>query len=140
MSTRSTIAIENEDGTIKKVYCHFDGYLSHNGRILAEQYNCYDKWKSLCLGNDLRGFDMSNGEAVPNFYSEPPFWWTPYANYAEYVASIDHLFHEYNYLMRKDGTMEVIEGNHKNPSKAKAKSLKRAVAGLKKSVDNNANA
>lgn len=26
MSTRSNIAIENDDGTVEVVYCHFDGY------------------------------------------------------------------------------------------------------------------
>lgn len=39
MATRSTIAIELADGTIKKVYCHWDGYLSYNGKILLEHYN-----------------------------------------------------------------------------------------------------
>ena len=39
MSTRSTIAIELADGTVKQVYCHSDGYLSYNGRILFEHYS-----------------------------------------------------------------------------------------------------
>jgi hypothetical protein len=38
MGTRSTIAIQNDDGTVTGVYCHWDGYLSHNGRILQENY------------------------------------------------------------------------------------------------------
>ena len=134
MSTRSTIAIENADGTVKKVYCHFDGYIKHNGQILAEHYSNYADWKALCLGKDIRGIDPRNGVAKPEFYDHPedtPFWPTPYANYADYVASIDHLFHEYNYIMRKDGKMEVIIGNHRNPSKAKPKSLKRCVGRIK---------
>ncbi len=39
MGTRSTIALEFADGTVEQVYCHWDGYLSHNGHILAEHYN-----------------------------------------------------------------------------------------------------
>jgi len=42
MATRSRIAIENEDGTVKSIYCHFDGYVGNNGKIL---FNHYDKEK-----------------------------------------------------------------------------------------------
>jgi len=38
MATRSTIALEFADGTIGQVYCHWDGYLAHNGKILFENY------------------------------------------------------------------------------------------------------
>lgn len=139
MSTRSTIAIENENGTIKKVYCHYDGYLSHVGKVLANQYSDPALWRELCYGPDIRGFSLTdmNGVFFPEFFNRPedtPFWPTEYANYAEYVASIDHLFHEYNYIMRKDGKMEVIIGNYKNPSKAKPKSLKRCVSKFNKEI------
>ena len=39
MATRSTIALEFADGTIGQVYCHWDGYLSHNGKMLIEYYS-----------------------------------------------------------------------------------------------------
>jgi len=39
MATRSTISLEFTDGTIGQVYCHWDGYLSHNGKILFENYS-----------------------------------------------------------------------------------------------------
>ena len=39
MGTRSTIALEFADGTVEQVYCHWDGYLDHNGRILQEHYS-----------------------------------------------------------------------------------------------------
>jgi len=38
MGTRSTIAIQNDNGTVTGIYCHWDGYLSHNGRILQDYY------------------------------------------------------------------------------------------------------
>ncbi len=38
MATRSTIAIEYADGTVGMIYCHWDGYLEHNGRILQENW------------------------------------------------------------------------------------------------------
>ena len=39
MATRSTIAVKHEDGTVSQIYCHWDGYLSHNGQMLVEYYN-----------------------------------------------------------------------------------------------------
>jgi len=39
MATRSTIALEFADGTIGQVYCHWDGYLAHNGEMLKEYYS-----------------------------------------------------------------------------------------------------
>ena len=39
MATRSTIALEFADGTVQQIYCHWDGYLDHNGKILFEHYS-----------------------------------------------------------------------------------------------------
>ncbi len=43
MSTRSYICRENEDGTYTGIYCHSDGYLTHNGAILIDHYQERDK-------------------------------------------------------------------------------------------------
>lgn len=39
MSTRSNIAVERTNGTIASIYCHYDGYLSNNGRKLMENWH-----------------------------------------------------------------------------------------------------
>ena len=39
MATRSRIAIEKQDGTVDSIYCHWDVYLSHNGKILFNHYD-----------------------------------------------------------------------------------------------------
>lgn len=54
MSTRSCIIIETEkDGKdfLVGAYCHWDGYLSHNGKILLERYNSKEKAQKLVLGS-----------------------------------------------------------------------------------------
>ena len=38
MGTRSTIAIQKLDGSVEQIYCHWDGYLDHNGTILKTEY------------------------------------------------------------------------------------------------------
>jgi hypothetical protein len=61
MSTRSAIAIqENKDGPIKYAYCHYDGYISHNGKILNEHYRDPAKVKELLSEGDL----SSLGETI----------------------------------------------------------------------------
>lgn len=52
MSTRSRIGIVEEDGTVKSIYCHYDGYPSCNGKILKESYSIPERIEKLmALGN-----------------------------------------------------------------------------------------
>jgi hypothetical protein len=39
MATRSTIALEYADGSVDVIYCHWDGYLEHNGKLLVNHYS-----------------------------------------------------------------------------------------------------
>ena len=39
MSTNSAIGYMRNDGTVRTIYCHWDGYLSHVGKILIEHYD-----------------------------------------------------------------------------------------------------
>ena len=47
MATRSRIAIEDQDGTVRSIYCHWDGYPEHHGPILLEHYQTQEKVESL---------------------------------------------------------------------------------------------
>lgn len=60
MATRSTIAIELPNGKIKAVYCHWDGYLSYNGKILQKHYTTADKVLKLVS----KGAISSLGEVI----------------------------------------------------------------------------
>jgi hypothetical protein len=51
MATRSRIAIENQDGTVTSIYCHFDGYLSGVGKKLFEHYDREKTEKLMELGD-----------------------------------------------------------------------------------------
>ena len=53
MATRSSIAIQNTDGTFSGIYCHCDGYLSYNGRILEEFYTTEAEVRELIALGDL---------------------------------------------------------------------------------------
>jgi len=64
MGTRSTIAIQNEDGTVTGIYCHWDGYLSNNGRILQENYTTEDAVRELIVLGDLSSLGETVGDKV----------------------------------------------------------------------------
>jgi len=49
MSTNSTISALFRDGQVRLVYCHWDGYPSHNGNILQENYQDQEKIENLIL-------------------------------------------------------------------------------------------
>jgi len=53
MATRSHIGVRNLDGTIDYIYCHFDGYPAHNGKILTDHYADMDKVNALMKLGDL---------------------------------------------------------------------------------------
>ena len=59
MSTRSRIAIENQDGTVTSIYCHFDGYLSGVGKLLKEYYTTQPKVQALIELGDISSLDMT---------------------------------------------------------------------------------
>jgi hypothetical protein len=65
MGTRSTIAIENADGTVTGIYCHWDGYLSHNGRILQESYTDEAKVRELIALGDISSLREEIGQRHP---------------------------------------------------------------------------
>ena len=53
MATRSRIGIENENGTISSIYCHWDGYPEGVGATLKECYKDRDVVKSLIELGDI---------------------------------------------------------------------------------------
>ena len=53
MGTRSRIAIQNADGTLESIYCHWDGYPSNNGVILQKHYQDEAKVRELIALGDL---------------------------------------------------------------------------------------
>jgi hypothetical protein len=69
MGTRSTIAIQNADGSVTGIYCHWDGYLSHNGRILAENYTTEAAVRALIALGDLSSLGETVG--VKTDFSNP---------------------------------------------------------------------
>jgi hypothetical protein len=100
MGTRSTIALEFADGTVEQVYCHWDGYLSNNGRILQAHYMDPFKVKQLlALGgfSSLEGTVEATAEQAYTQRGEE-LCVNKYATVAEYFAECQQ--EEYDYILR----------------------------------------
>lgn len=57
MSTRSYICMEVGDDQYKTVYCHSDGYLSHNGALLLKYYSDRETVERLLERGDLSSLE-----------------------------------------------------------------------------------
>jgi len=65
MATRSLIAQMDDNGvTVRAIYCHWDSYLEHNGRILQTHYDSAQTRKLISMGN-LSSLQAEIGEAHP---------------------------------------------------------------------------
>lgn len=139
MGTRSTIALEFADGRVGSVYCHWDGYLSNNGKILINHYsNPFKMQQMIDLGN-ISSLKSEIGEKHqfdgPTFMSEgydeyqakyghmTKFYGRDrdedgndaqyFENFEDYVQNNDG--QEYDYILRNDGVWYVDQGDGYEP-------------------------
>jgi hypothetical protein len=130
MATRSTIALEYADGTVEQVYCHWDGYLEHNGVLLSKHYSNPFILRDLIDLGDISSLRPTvgtkhafsrlevpmDGEAYDKLYGEMTTFYgrdreekgtdsKKFVDYENYVRC--HQYEEYEYILRKDGNWYV---------------------------------
>lgn len=134
MGTRSTIALEYANGQVDQVYCHWDGYLEHNGKILLENYSDPFKLQKLMDLGDLSSLGAEIGDKhefdCPHKYGTPEYEaWTEakrgmctfygrdrgedgtqrkrFADFKDYKK--EHQYEEFEYILRTDGKWYVSD-------------------------------
>lgn len=136
MGTRSTIALEYADGTVEQVYCHWDGYLEHNGKILRDYYSNPFILRDLIDMGDISSLGKCVGTKHPfspfegdtqkalyeaamaagatTFYGRDRGETCPakkFKDYADYVEN--HQYEEYEYILRNiDGKAVWFVSDH----------------------------
>lgn len=70
MSTHSTIAIDNNDGTYTSIYCNWDGYPTGVGKELVTNYNSIPAANALMELGDLSSL-CGGVEAHHRDFNEP---------------------------------------------------------------------
>lgn len=99
MGTRSRVGIMQGD-VCKSVYCHYDGYLDHTGRVLLECWDEAEVLKLIELG-DNSGIQESVDEM--NFYrdrGETGVGAQTAKSFDEFLGQVDRCCGEYYYVMR----------------------------------------
>ena len=120
MGTRSRIGVMHGDNC-KSVYCHWDGYLEHNGAILQEYYDSAKANNLVALGDlsslspeidageDFHSFDKPK-EGVTVFYGrdrkETGTEFKTDSTFEAFLERVDGCCGEWYYVMR-DGVWYV---------------------------------
>ena len=99
MGTRSNIAYLKEDERVVVMYCHYDGYLDHNGRILLNHYNNEEEAQEL-VDNGYASSLSSTLEEINDgrVNTDKPETYKSLGNYISW--NVDPLFIEFIYLWR----------------------------------------
>jgi hypothetical protein len=139
MATRSTIALEFADGTVQQVYCHWDGYLAYNGKMLQEHYSNPFILRDLIDLGDLSSLRPTIGtkhafsqfdlpvddveafkkltEDMCTFYGRDrgeEVKVRKFKNFDDYVAN--HQYEEYEYILRSvNGVATWFVSDHGRP-------------------------
>lgn len=123
MSTRSTIGIRHEDGSVTKIYCHWDGYIEWNGAILQKYYNTADKVEKLLALGNLSSLGPEIGPDDPhdwdiNTESDHRKCRTYTSRGEAWEQASPSQLEEYNYLFdESEGAWIVTRETYKKPGK-----------------------
>ena len=95
MATRSNIGMITKERKVVVAYCHWDGYLRHNGQILLDNYKNGGQVYDLVS----RGSISSLGKSIESTSFSGGINATWYNSLEEYADSLkDDIFIEYIYL------------------------------------------
>ena len=102
MGTRSNIGYESfYDQSVVVMYCQYDGYLDHNGRILLEHYNSEEDARALVNNGYASSLYPTRREInEKRVNKDKPETYKSLGNYISW--NVDPLFIEFIYLWRDD--------------------------------------
>ena len=99
MSTRSNIVLLRDNGSCSAIYCHYDGYLEHNGKMLLDNYTSTQDVRALVALGDIRALKPTLDEMVEEEYKELP---QNFSTLRGYMSQVDTLFIEFIYLWSEE--------------------------------------
>jgi len=108
MGTRSNVAYATEDNKIVASYCHYDGYIEHNGVMLLKYYNGEKQARDLVDNGYMSSLqptiDQINEGRV---HEDKPI---EYRNEFIFMDELEALWFEFVYLF-KEGKWYVAESD-----------------------------
>jgi len=85
MSTNSKIAKQSDNGSVKVISCHWDGYLTNNGDILLKHYQDEAKIDALLRLGDISFLAPEIG--VKHSFDQPPYGTPEHDDYYNMVLA-----------------------------------------------------
>jgi hypothetical protein len=112
MATRSSIAVVLNDGSVKSIYCHFDGNVGYNGKYLRSYYNTYEQALELVEQGDMSSLNETieeskfyardrGEELVVRTYPSLDF----YLLSQDYRQEYDYIFNEGQWFLINGGSL-----------------------------------
>jgi hypothetical protein len=145
MGTRSRIGVMHGD-VCKSVYCHWDGYLEHNGRLLLEHYDSSKANHLVALGDISsldRGVEIPEDaehsfdvplDGVTTFYGrdrgETGCVFEVDHDFESFMKRVDGCTAEYYYIM-KDGVWYCGDNYGSTPMSGRLVPLAEAIKSIK---------
>jgi len=99
VSTRSNIVLLRKDNSCSAIYCHYDGYLEHNGRMLLDNYTSTKDVRALVSMGNIRSLKPTLDEMAKEDYEEAPL---NYNSLRHYMSEVDTLFIEFIYMWSEE--------------------------------------
>lgn len=119
MSTRSLIGyFDPNTPEIRMVYCHWDGYPEHNGKVLLNNYDYFNVTDLLdvCEYNNHYISVLGNSESECEFGND--FEIQSFSNLDELYDYLDDSWCEFAYIKAPDGSVAYVD-QHNAPRKLK---------------------
>lgn len=111
MGTRSTIGVLNTDGSVTAVYCHWDGYPEHNGKILIDNYTTEEKVRELIGLGSISSLSEC-GEPVVSASGTGADIFPDVAEFViEFGEQYNYLFINGTWFVNDNGATEQLFGN-----------------------------
>lgn len=106
MSTRSMIAMLNEDKTVTAIYCHFDGYVQGVGVTLLNHWNTTDRVRSLMELGDLSSLGIEVGQKQDFSFPTSRDWCLAYGRDRCEAGTEAQSFHSLYYVEGAHGDVD----------------------------------
>jgi hypothetical protein len=94
MGTHCYIAIEDPDGSVRYIFCHYDGYLRHMVPILKKKYTTRERVDALIRAGGIVSLQF-NDESMEQHYSPMEFVsnrWEFEMEWRQYDLTIPYLY------------------------------------------------
>jgi len=116
MATRSRIGIENNNGTVSSIYCHWDGYPAEVGRILRDTYSNPNTLQQLLDLGDISVL-KENLKDVIAYHRDMREDLSPNYIHSNVNSFQPAEYEEYGYVLTKDNEWLVVETTYGNEIK-----------------------